>query len=144
MRMTDRQINKPIVDDEDELIRAVILHLAEERPEVVKAYPPGYFIMLLRTTVRTARDHFRLDDLAAIRLFTTLRWDIAAGYYWHPVIAETLLRTDLDPMARFERLLEPDLDQVWLEAAVHDGPDYWRGERRGPPGVPPETYEDEV
>lgn len=143
MRFTDKQINQPTLDDENELVADLIVHLGEIAPQILTAYPPGYFIMLIRSTVRIAQRHFKLDDLEAIRLFAFLRWEIAAGYYYHPTIKEILLRTDLEPMERFERLQEPDLEHVWLESAVYDGPDYWRGEKRGAPDMPPEEYEDE-
>lgn len=129
MKLSDQQINHPILTDDNELTRAVIEHLLENAPDVVKAYPPGYFIMLVRHSACLARDEFGLDDVQAICLFVSLRWEIAPGYYQHPPIEAALKDRSIPAMERFERLLLPENEHVWLDAAAYDGPEYWRGSK---------------
>jgi predicted ATPase len=127
LRFSQQQIHAPILNDDNALLADIVQHLQENAPDVVKAYPPGYFLQLVRHSALLARDGFGLHDVQAIRLFVSLRWDIGAGYYHHPTINAVLSDHTLPAMARFEKLLSPEHEDVWLDAAAFDGPEYWRG-----------------
>lgn len=129
MKMSQTLIDAPIVSGDGTLTADVFTHLQEHLPEVVRAYPPGYLLGLVRHSACLARDRFELTELAAIRLFVRLRWEIAPGFYFHPVIAQVLGDRSLRPMQRFDALTHPSNEHVWLEAMAHDGPEYWRGEK---------------
>ncbi len=131
MRVPRSFMDRPVIDDDDALTADVVAHLQECLPEVPRAYPPGYFVGLVRHSALLARDHFGLIEVAAVRLFVRLRWEIGAGFYRHPVIGPILADRSLPPMARFEALTTPEMEQrgIWLEAAEKDGPEYWRGEK---------------
>lgn len=129
MRMNQSQIHAPILADLNALVADIIMHIQENAPDVAKAYPPGYFVQIVKHSTLIARDGFGLRDVQAIRLFVTLRWEIGAGYFQHPVIHAALMEQSLPPMARFERLLTAENDHVWLDAARYDGADYWRGDK---------------
>lgn len=121
-------IDAPTVQDDIALTKDVVGHLEEHLPDVVRAYPAGYFIGLVGHSARIARDRFVLNESAAIRLFVRLRWEIAPGYYHHPTISAALSDQKLRPIDRFEKLLEQDNGQVWLDAMEYDGEAFWRGE----------------
>ena len=127
MRMRPGQIDAPILDDDDALTADVIVHLDETRPDLATRYPPGYYIALVRHSARVARDSFGLRDLAAVRAFVQLRWDIAPGFHKHPTVAAVLSDASRAPMDRLELLMTEPYEHVWLEAAAYDGPAYWRG-----------------
>ena len=129
MRVTQSLIQAPLLADDNALVADVIMHVQENLPDVAKAYPPGYFVQIVRHSVLIARDRFQLRDVQAIRLFVALRWEIGAGYFQHPTIHAALMDQSLAPMARFDRLLEPANADVWLDAAVYDGAEYWRGDK---------------
>lgn len=128
MRLSQSLIDRPIVVDDDRLTADIVEHLGQMVPEVVTAYPPGYFIALVRHSARLGRDRFGIDEVAALRLFVRLRWDIAPGYYNEPRIAAALARQDIPAIARFEVLTDDDGGQTWLDAMQYDGPAYWRGQ----------------
>lgn len=83
---------------------------------------------LVRHSSVFARDHFGLNEIAALRLFVRLRWEIAPGFYREPTIAAALADKSLRPIERFEALMTSDTDHVWLDAMAYDGPAYWRGQ----------------
>jgi len=128
MRVKQSFIDAPVVGDDEALTADVIGHLEQFLPEVLTAYPPGYLVALIRHSAIFARDHFGLNEVAAIRLFVRLRWEISPGFYKEPTIAAVLADRALRPMDRFDRLLAPEHEAVWLEAAGFDGPAYWRGQ----------------
>lgn len=128
MRVTQVFIDAPIVGNDHALTADVIMHLSDHVPNVITAYPPGYFVALVRHSAIFARDHLGLNEIAAIRLFVRLRWEIAPGFYREPTIAAALANRSVRPIKRFEALLTPDTDHVWLDAMAYDGPAYWRGQ----------------
>ncbi len=129
MRLRQNQIHAPILGDDNALAADVLMHLQQNMPDVPKAYPPGYFVALVKHSALVGRDVFGLDDVQAIRLFVALRWEIAAGYFNHPDIHAALSDKRKTAMARFEYLLSPAMEHVWLDAAAYDGPEYWRGDK---------------
>lgn len=128
VKISQSFIDAPTVQDDTILTKDVVCHLEQHRPDIVRAYPAGYFIGLVGHSARIARDRFALNESAAIRLFVRLRWEIAPGYYHHPTISAALSDRKLRPIHRFEKLLEQDDGQVWLDAMEYDGEAYWRGE----------------
>ncbi|MGL4321655.1 MAG: hypothetical protein ACRCS3_12405 [Paracoccaceae bacterium] len=129
MRLRQNQIHAPILSDDAALTADVLMHLQENMPDVMKAYPPGYFVALVKHSAMIARDTFGLDDVQAIRLFVALRWEVAAGYFHHADIHAALMDKRRPAMARFEYLLSPAMEHVWLDAEAFDGPEYWRGDK---------------
>jgi hypothetical protein len=129
VRLRQNQIHAPTLGDDSALTADVLMHLQTNMPDVPKAYPPGYFVALVKHSARIARDVYGLDDVQAIRLFVALRWEIGAGYYLHPEIDAALKDKSRPAMARFEYLLSPAMEHVWLDAAAFDGPEYWRGDK---------------
>jgi hypothetical protein len=129
LRLRQNQIHAPILADDSALTADILMHLQENMPDVTAAYPPGYFVSLVKHSTLIARDRFGLDDVQAIRLFVALRWEIAAGYFHHADIHAALMDKRRAPMERFEYLLSPAMENVWLDAAALDGPEYWRGDK---------------
>ena len=128
MKVSQRFIDAKVVQDDTALTADVLEHLGGHLPEVLKAYPHGYLVALVRHSATFARDHFGLDELAAIRLFVRLRWEIVPGFYKEPSIAAALADRQRRPMERFESLLTAEMEHVWLDATQYDGPAYWRGQ----------------
>ncbi|MEM9436626.1 MAG: hypothetical protein AAGA15_06255 [Pseudomonadota bacterium] len=128
MKFTQAFIDQPTVGNDTAITEDVLQHLIEHLPHVVSAYPAGYFIALVRHSVRIARDQFGLNETAAIRLFVRMRWEIAPGFYKHPTIAKVMSDQSLRSIDRFETLLLPQNEHVWLEAMEFDGAAYWRGQ----------------
>lgn len=128
MKVTQGFIDASVVTDDEALTRDVIMHLSDNLPHVITPYPPGYFVALVRHSATFARDHFGLNEIAAIRLFVRLRWEIAPGFYKEPTIAASLANTSLRAIDRFEALMTPQTEHVWLDAMAFDGPAYWRGQ----------------
>lgn len=127
MRLSRKQMAAPLMADEDALVGDVIEYLSDRRPETVAAYPPGYFVGLVRESIRLARRH-GMDDVEHIRLFIDLRWEIAAGWFRQPQIAEVLSRPGQTGAQRFAVLTQPAYDLAWDAAEDLDGPDHWRGD----------------
>jgi len=128
MKVTQRVIDAPVVRDDVALTQDVIEHLSGFLPAIITAYPPGYLIAIVRHSATFARDHFGLDEIAAVRMFVRMRWEIAPGFYKHPEIAAQLSDQSMRPIDRFEALLAPEKEHVWADAMIYDGPAYWRGQ----------------
>lgn len=127
MKLTRQQMGASLMRNEDDLVADILEYLAEMRPQVVQAYPPGYFIALIRESVRLGMRH-NMTDVEHMRVFVDLRWQIAAGWFREPEIAEVLLRAGLSPEQRFAILTGPEFDAAWERAEARDTPADWRGE----------------
>lgn len=126
MRLSRAQMQSALLRDEDALVADVIEYLGELRPQILRAYPQGYFIALIRESVRLAQAH-RMDDVEHVRLFVDLRWQIAAGWFREPEINAVLQRVDLCAADRFALLVTPAYDMAWSRAEKLDSPAQWRG-----------------
>ena len=127
MKLTRKQMGASLMRNEDDLVADIVEYLAEMRPQVVQAYPPGYFIALIRESVRLGARH-NMTDVEHMRVFVDLRWQVSAGWFREPAIAEVLLRPGLSPERRFAILTGPDYDEIWERAAARDTPADWRGD----------------
>lgn len=127
LKFTKNQIHGPIMGDRHLLLEDVVNHFLKDLPEVVNAYPKGYFLSIVNESIDIALKH-KMDDVFTVRLFVRLRWEIAPGFYKHPQIASVLKQTSRPAQDRFDELTTPTFDKAWEEAQSLTGPDEWRGD----------------
>ena len=126
-KFTKKQMGAPLLKMENRpsLIADIEKHLQENAPNIVKAYPRGYFYDIVNESIEIAR-YFGIDDVIYIRLFVELRWSIAAGWFKEPQINAVLSDKSKSAEEKFQMLTDGRYDRFWDEAEKIDGPSEWR------------------
>ena len=120
----DRQ-HALVIQNRPALVVDVLKHFVSFKPDLVKVYPPAYFVALVDASIVIA-ETFRIDSVFSIRLFARLRWDVAPGFYREPRINAVLARKDQPADDRFSRLESSAYDEAWANATSFNGPHEWR------------------
>ena len=118
-------MSDPVVADRSRLHQDLLAHLCELRPGVAAAYPAPYLAWLVDDSITLATP-FGLADVAALRVFLLLRFDVAPGFFKEPRIARLLGDASLPPMERWQRLAGPEWGDAWLAARRFEGAVQWR------------------
>ena len=118
LRFSRRQSEAPLLFDRQALIEDIELHLTERFPLVVGAMPRGALQARINDSIRLAL-WFRIGQVAHLRFFTALRWDLGAGFYRQPEIWRLLSDFTRSEEERMEALGAPELEPA-LQAAIAD------------------------
>jgi hypothetical protein len=116
LKFSRRQAEAPLLFDRQALILDIEEHLAERFPSMVATMPRGALWARINDSVRLAM-RFRIGEVAHLRFFTALRWDIAPGFYREPRIWKILADVARDENERIEALGK-DVMEPALQAAI--------------------------
>jgi uncharacterized protein YfaA (DUF2138 family) len=119
-----RQSEAPLLFDRQALIEDMMQHLAERFPAMVAVMPRGALQARINDSIRIALS-FRIGDVAHLRFFTALRWDLAPGFYRQPAIRTVLADLNRSERARMEALGAPDMEPALQAAIAASNPAHW-------------------
>jgi hypothetical protein len=124
LRFSKRQAEAPLHLDRQALINDIEEHLAREFPQMVAVVPRGYLWAIINESIRLAL-WFRIVDVEHIRFFTTLRWELAPGFYREPHIWKILTDYARPEGERMEALGDNAMEAALQAAIVNRSDSHW-------------------